>query len=252
MKKLKLTLLAIVALLGVGCTSAPHHARLMSYNIRNGKGVDDNVSLERIARIINAERVDAVALQEVDSITRRYPIDVAAELATMTDMYATFSGSISFQGGKYGIAVLTREKPISSRRVPLPCRLEPRSLLIVEMKEYYFCSTHLSLNEEDRVASVEIIAKELGQLDKPAILAGDLNAEPMEAPIELLKEHFQLFEKSGPEGPYTWPADEPNIEIDYIALHRAADITADITAHYVVAAPIESDHRPIVAEILLP
>ncbi len=252
MKNIILALGTIAMLLAVGCQTVPTNARLMSYNIRNGRGVDDSVSLERVARVINTENVDAVALQEVDSITRRYPIDVATELGRMTNMYATFGGAIELQGGKYGIAVLTREQPISFRCVPLPCRLEPRALLIVELEDYYFCSTHLSLNEEDRVTSVEIIAKELSQLDKPVVLAGDLNAEPTERPIQLLKESFQVFDKTGPKGTFTWPADAPNIEIDYIAVCNSQNAAIDLKTHYVVAAPVESDHLPIVAEIAFP
>lgn len=252
MKHIKLAIAVIVISLMAGCQSAPINARLMSYNIRNGRGIDDSISLERVARVINAEEVEAVALQEVDSVTRRNPIDVATELGRMTNMHATFGGSIDFQGGKYGIAVLTRERPISFWRVPLPCRLEPRSLLVVELERYYFCSTHLSLNEQDRVASIEIIIDELSRLNKPVVLAGDLNALPTEQPIQLLKQHFQVFDKTGPEGCCTWPADAPNIEIDYIATYAAEKMPAEVKSHYVVAAPVESDHRPIVAEIVLP
>lgn len=45
--------------------------RLMSYNIRHGAGLDGRSDFERIAEVIKREHPDVVALQEVDSVTRR-------------------------------------------------------------------------------------------------------------------------------------------------------------------------------------
>ena len=73
-----------------GCATSTTSTRLMSYNIRNGKGMDKQVSLERIAEVINNANVDAVALQEVDSVTGRYPIDVAKVVGELTNMHPTY------------------------------------------------------------------------------------------------------------------------------------------------------------------
>ncbi|EJX03797.1 metallophosphoesterase [gut metagenome] len=52
--------------------------RLMSYNIRNGKGMDNETNLDRIVDAINRCLPDVVALQEVDSVTGRSGgVDVA-------------------------------------------------------------------------------------------------------------------------------------------------------------------------------
>ena len=40
--------------------------RLVAYNIHHGEGMDGKLDLERIARVIAAEKPDLVALQEVD------------------------------------------------------------------------------------------------------------------------------------------------------------------------------------------
>ena len=169
-------LLAIVALVTFSsCGPRQIHTRLMSYNVHNCVGLDGELSVERIARVINEADVEAVAIQELDSMTTRYPgHDMLSEVAALTGMYPTYAPTIDYRGGKYGVGMLTREKPISHRQVPLPCRSEPRTLLIVELENYYYCCTHLSLHEEDRVTSVAIIIEELSKLDKPAIIAGDL------------------------------------------------------------------------------
>lgn len=253
-----LTLLAAVAavIAAPSCRRTTEaELRLMSYNVRNCCGLDDSVSYERVARVITAAAPDILALQELDSMTTRYPgQDVLGNLAALTGMYPTFAPSIDFAGGKYGIGMLSREKPLSHRRVPLPCRSEPRSLLIVEFADCYYCCTHLSLNAEDRVTDVCIIIDELSRLDKPAFIAGDFNAEPDEEAMLLLAQHFTVFAK---QPPATFPADKPSSEIDYICQYTAAQphAAARVENHHVIEpseAPdvtAASDHRPIVADV---
>ena len=232
------------------CGPRQIHTRLMCYNVHNCVGLDGELSVERIAGVINNAEVEAVALQELDSMTTRYPgHDMLSEVAALTGMHATYAPTIDYRGGKYGIGMLTREKPISYRQVPLPCRSEPRALLIVELEDYYYCCTHLSLHEEDRITSVAIIIDELSKLDKPAIIAGDFNALPNSFPMMALGRKFHIFEKSGT--PYTFPANEPKREIDYVALYTGGGATAEVVEHRVLSAPVESDHAPMVAEVVI-
>lgn len=236
----------LLSLLTVSC-SRTINARLMTYNVHNCVGMDDSLSCKRVADVILRENVEAVALQELDSLTRRFPEqDMLKNLATLTGMHATFGPSINFMGGKYGIGILTAEKPLSHKRIPLPCRSEPRSLLIVELEKYYFCCTHLSLHAEDRAASATIIAEELSKLNKPAVIAGDFNASTEEECMQLIKREFHIFNSGGYP---TYPADKPNIEIDYICLHKGLAPKATEVEYYVAKAAVESDHRPVVSEI---
>lgn len=250
MKSFVRLLLLLAAAFVVGCSPRPFTARLMCYNVHNCVGLDDSLSCERIARIINDADVEAVALQELDSMTARYPgHDMLSEVAALTSMHPTYAASIDYRGGKYGIGILTREKPLSFRRVPLPCSSEPRSLLIVELEDYYYCCTHLSLHEVDRIESVRIITRELAQLDKPALIAGDFNALPNSLPMMAMQRQFDIFAKQG--SPFTFPADNPEREIDYICLYKGAGDVAEVVSHTVVSAPVESDHAPIVAEVVV-
>ena len=230
--------------------SEPTHVRVMSYNVRNCTGLDRQTDYQRIANIIKAAECEAVAIQELDSMTMRYEgQDMLKNLAELTGMYPTFAGSIDYMGGKYGIGMLTKEKPLSFRRVPLPCRSEPRSLLIVELEDYYYCCTHLSLHAEDRLTSVGIIADELSKLDKPVMIAGDFNAEPEEESMKVMAEDFAIFKKDVTPS-YTFPADKPEIEIDYICLLKSDKVAKfEVLEHSIIEAPVESDHRPIVAEV---
>ena len=45
--------------------------RIMSYNVRNCNGLDKVVDFQRIADVINKACPDVVAVQELDSVTKR-------------------------------------------------------------------------------------------------------------------------------------------------------------------------------------
>ena len=152
--------------------------RILSYNVRNGKGMDNITDYQRVADVINRIAPDVVAVQELDSVTQRNNgVYSLGELAQRTLMHATYAGSIDYQGGKYGIGMLSKEKPVSYKRVPLPGREEKRSLLLVEFADYVVCCTHFSLTEEDQQASVELLVTALEGIRKPVFLAGDMNSE---------------------------------------------------------------------------
>ena len=162
MKKFTLIIVAALAFAFVACAPKQISTKVLCYNTHNCVGLDGEFSCERIAKIISEVDADAVAVQELDSMTTRHPgVDVLSELAKHTGMHAVYAPTIDYRGGKYGIGMLTKQKPLSYRQVPLPCRSEPRALLIVELEDYYYCCTHLSLHEEDRITSAAIIIDEL-------------------------------------------------------------------------------------------
>jgi len=222
--------------------------RAMTYNVRNCKGTDGVIDYKRVADVISEHNVEVVALQELDSMTTRYPgQDVLKNLADYTGMHSTFGAAISYKGGKYGVGVLSKEKPISYYCVPLPCSSEPRVLLVVEFENYYFCSTHFSLYAEYREQAVDIIVAEATKLDKPVIIAGDLNATRSEAEMVRLSRYFHIFEKF--DSPNTYPSSEPKTEIDYICLYKGRMAEAAVMQHFVPVVPTFSDHRPVVIDM---
>ena len=217
--------------------------KILSYNVRNCKGMDNITDFQRTADVINRVKADCVALQELDSATQRLNNAVALnELASRTKMFPTYNGSINYQEGKYGIGILTREKPIKAEAIPLPGKEEQRSLLIVEMKDYIICCTHLSLTAEDRVTSVRLIAEKLQKYSKPLFLAGDLNAVPNSKEITNLLNDFTIL--NNPLTP-TIPSSQPKKCIDYILVKKQSGINVNVIASEVVNEPVASDHRPV-------
>ena len=123
-----ISLLIIYTLLGsINVFAQTIHAkeensiRLMSYNIRNAKGLDNVTNYDRIANVIIEANPDIIGIQELDSVTGRSKgVDVLDVLSRETLMYSTYAASIDYDGGKYGIGILSKEKPINVIKVPLP------------------------------------------------------------------------------------------------------------------------------------
>jgi endonuclease/exonuclease/phosphatase family metal-dependent hydrolase len=255
MKKKLLSILTCVLVLSfTGCSPLTKSIgkerssiKILSYNIRNCRGMDDSTNYQRIANIITRIDPDVVMLQELDSATQRSNgIIVLNEIALVTGMNKTYGASIGYQGGKYGIGVLTKEIPVKWKVVPLPGREEKRSLLIVELNDYLICSTHFSLTEEDRKASVEIINSALKDTGKPVFLGGDFNSVPGSEVITNIEKKWLML--NNPEIP-TIPSNKPQRCIDFIF---AANFTGHtfVTKQTVVEdEPVASDHLPVWVEV---
>ena len=244
-------LILIAALLAMACEPSNVVTRnegelvLMSYNVRNGKGMDNKRNLNRTAAVIRAAQPDVVALQEIDSVTRRSEgNDVVAVLGRKCSMYHTFSKAIDYDGGGYGVALLSREKPVAVQRFALPGREEARTLLYVEFEQYAVVSTHLSLTAEDRMASLAVIDSVATMCTKPIYIAGDWNATPESAFGRALGEKMQYLTDTKA---CTFPADNPDRVIDYIVAPH--DQAVEVLRREVVNEPMASDHRPIIAVV---
>lgn len=237
------TFLLALASLFILSAQAQNTLRLMTYNIKNANGMDDVRSFQRIANVINNASPDVVAVQEVDSMTHRSGQKyVLGEIAERTQMHAYFAPAIDYDGGKYGVGLLTKQVPIRLQTMPLPGREEARTLILAEFEDYIYCCTHLSLTEEDRMESLKVLKTFADSSKKPFFLAGDMNAEPESAFIKELQKEYQII--SNPKQP-TFPAPEPKETIDYIAsLKQNAAGFAVISAR-VLNEPVASDHRPL-------
>lgn len=241
MKQRNFLIIILLGLVLVSCKQRP--LLVMSYNVRYCAGMDLVINYNRTASVINRQQPDVVALQEIDSMTiRSGRHDQLDELASRTQYHQVFGAAIDYDGGKYGVGILTREKPLSWKRIPLPGE-EPRVLLVVELRDYVMACTHLDLEEDQRLASVPLIVEEAQRWKKPFILAGDWNDGPDSELLQAMSQFFTVLSCTEP----TYPADEPNECIDYIAFFNSRHLEA-LESH-VINEPEASDHRPIVVKI---
>jgi endonuclease/exonuclease/phosphatase family metal-dependent hydrolase len=147
-------------------------------------------------RQLRALGPDVICMQEcrpLDGKSGRTTADVFADELGMHAHYAT---SCAWKEGEYaglpageeGLAIVTREKPLATRRLELPeARVaETRQLLSVQLATGWVHTTHLHYRLDDGVArekQVLAIDAELRAIGRdnttaPHILCGDFNATP--------------------------------------------------------------------------
>lgn len=237
-------ILLVLALFAFGASVASaQKVRVMSYNVHNCIGIDGVKSYKRCADVIKDAQPDIVAIQEVDSMSRRNNVYVLGEMAKHAGYHAYYHRTIPYKGGSYGIGVLSKKEALSVDFHPLPCRREPRGLLVVEFQKYYLLATHLSLVEADRLTSVEIIKDVVSKLDKPAFIAGDMNARPTSKPMKAFKKYAQVLND---ENKFTIRADNPRACIDYIL---GTNGKFKVLKDRVIYDTYASDHLPLYVDV---
>lgn len=229
--------------------------RVMSYNIHVGVGMDKKLDLQRIADVIKQEKVDLVGLQEVDrGVKRTEGKDEIAELAKMTEMHFAFAHNLDYQGGQYGVAILSRY-PITNidhRKYENKRVAERRGMLRAEVnlggKTFNFVTTHLDYQYADsRLFETEQLLSFLTAVKGPMIVAGDFNDEPVGSSYKLMLGRFEdSWMRSGGKGEgLSYPADKPVKRIDYIFTAPGSVKTKRAW----IVNTLASDHLPLVAEV---
>jgi endonuclease/exonuclease/phosphatase family metal-dependent hydrolase len=224
-------------------SSASETITVLTYNVRNCLGLDNTVNYQRVANVISKINADVVALQELDSATNRSKqVSVLHELARFTGMVPTYHASINFQGGKYGIGIISKEKPLNVEGIALPGTEEKRSVVAIEMKNYVFVCTHFSLTEEDRIKSVSLIDELTAKYAKPVLLGGDLNATPGSSVVKAFSKNWNVLTDTSK---LTIPANKPTECIDYILARKQEKYTLNVLQSVVENEPVASDHLPV-------
>ena len=223
--------------------------KVLSFNILHGATTKGDFDLDRIAGVILQADPDFVALQEVDYKTNRAKkYDLVTELGWRVKMAPIFGRAMMYDGGEYGEGVLSKHTFIQTRNIPLPYTPgnEPRAALEVitvlnSTDTIAFIGTHLDhlKDEKDRLAQARRINEVFYSNKYPAILAGDLNAQPGSTPIKVLQELWTAsFDRNNPKP--TFPSDHPRVKIDYVMFlpeHRWKVIESKV-----IQDSIASDH----------
>jgi len=229
--------------------------RILAYNIHHGEGMDEVLDLDRIARLILDVDPDLVALQEVDSVVARTEgVDQAAELGRLTGMQPLFGRFMDYQGGAYGMALLTRLPIRNNTNFRLPDGDEPRSALsaVVELPEsgrrLRIVGIHFYRTEEERLSQAVTLEELLAtKEDLPTILAGDFNSTPGSVVLNHLEQSWHVVDKGADR--LTYPSYNPEREIDFFMWRPAGAFT--MLHQELLDEPVISDHRPLVLELLM-
>jgi len=225
--------------------------RVLSYNLHAGRGMDNAVDLPRLANIIANQTPDAVSVQETDWIhPRSGNVKMMQVLCDLTKMDGALGANLNWNDGKseYGNGFLCgwQFEVMDNLHFEHEDNSEPRGALIVKVHgpvPFYFVSTHLPLGTAQK-AMLQMITAHLEEKKyTPAIMAGDFNSLPDSQAIEYLREKWTVANDVNPM--FTFPADNPNIQIDYIAFTPKNAFT--VLDCRCVPEKTASDHRPISA-----
>jgi endonuclease/exonuclease/phosphatase family metal-dependent hydrolase len=256
---------AIVA--GAGRPPAPRGLRVLVFNIHAGKDAAGAANLDGIASVIRSSQADVVLLQEIDRHTARSGnVDQVATLQHSTGFDAAFGPSLlHYDGGEYGIAILSRFAIGFRQTIPLPVRpvqtraggsQEPRVALLAFTHPLTtppilrVLNTHLDPADGtargQEVSHLVEAYQDQAVAKTPVIVGGDFNSTPDNPVLQPLRAAGlrDAWSECGSGDGFTYPADKPAKRIDYLflsgGLQCAGAQVLDVQA---------SDHRPLLVTL---
>lgn len=238
--------------------------KVLTYNIYHGEENYNrgHSNLGKIAAVINKYRPDFVAMQEVDSMTKRtagfnngVKKDLVAELAKMTGMYGYFGKAMDYSEGGYGEGLLSRypAKPVV-HALPTPEGGEGRALIVVEHqfpngRKMAFAGTHFCHEfEENRLAQARAVTDILLGLNMPVAVGGDFNITPDTDPYKAIAQKMDDAALLFGNPQFTFSYDKPKYRIDFVFLNRGSWKVKKVE---VINTEDGSDHLPVLVTLEL-
>lgn len=250
--------------------SSEINAKVTTYNLQAGMGIDGKYDLDRIASTIRETGADIIGLEEVDvhwgsRSAYENTIKLLAEkldmeyfFAPIYDLEPSVPGSPRQQ---FGVAVLSKY-PISyaenhditrlSTQDPDPePELGPGFLeaqIDVNGAKVWFYVTHLDYRGDPTIREMQVSDMLAIMSDHHYnILVGDMNALPDAEELAPLFYWFDdAWDKTQEQDGFTYPTDDPIKRIDYV--FTSPRMNVDDTF---ITSSQASDHLPITADITL-
>ncbi|AQT70138.1 exodeoxyribonuclease III (xth) [Anaerohalosphaera lusitana] len=238
--------------------------RIMTYNVHSCKGMDGRISPLRVAKVIEQYEPDVVALQELDVGRRRtFGRDQAQTIADLLRMDLHFHPAMRIEEEQYGDAILSRF-PLKLIKAGAICgrqgkpRREPRGAILAEIEvdgnSVRILNTHLGLNASEKALQVdELLSSDwLGNEDtgRPVIFCGDFNFPAGSALYQRCMKHFDEIDNGRRRRLRSFWGRYPLIRVDHI-FYRGPIAVAQCETGDTHLARIASDHRPVIADLIL-
>ena len=229
--------------------------RVMSYNLHQGFDTEGHHSVEELAKVIEAEQPDIVALQEVSrGWVINGSVDVLVWLSQRLGMDYVWGPATD---SVWGNAVLSRFpiKEFRNHEMPNNDALRfDRGFIVLEAdlgqgETLDVIATHFHAGDADsaiRVPQARAVIEAITS-GRPTVLLGDLNGPPHAPEIQMLTNAglSDAFVSSRAAGRgYTFPADSPSKRIDYI--WSSSDLKA---RDFSLPDSSASDHLAVVATL---
>lgn len=269
-KAAALSLAGVMALSALSCgpqggPPAPADSfKAVTYNML---AADGGQGIKGIVATLKSTNADLIALQEVDKNTHRSgKVDQARHIAGELGMKYTFRSHYNYNGGEYGVALLSKH-PISdvqrhaikdSALKMLQAKVElPSGEVSAYVVHFHPFTNPLAEapkkteNNKARAAELSKIQALVAEAKGPALVMGDFNTIGAE-----LAANFT--DACGKSDQATWPTASPKV---HKGLRWLGDAGAGVRIDYIWASDKlnvhgckvvdsnASDHRPVVAEI---
>jgi len=227
--------------------------KIMTYNLHNGFNTGGNLDMEALARVIEDNNPDIVALQEISRgwlVSGR--LDMLSWLSQRLNMQYVYGPTAD---PLWGNALISRYPITECSNSELP----PRDLFMLRGfttvkidtgngNSLIVIATHFHhLNEDSDIRQLQapVIIDAWNGAERTVIM-GDLNARPDWPEMEMLREAglIDAYEAAGSGDGFTYHSATPVERIDYIW------VSPDLTVSEVkVPSSLASDHLPLMATI---
>ena len=234
---------------------APSSLRVVTYNIRAA-----DYGLSKIIATLKQGKADIIALQEVDKLVRRTGrIDQPKTIARSLGMNYVFRKHFSYQGGEFGLTLLSQYKIDQVQRVRvrrsnlvlLKARVHTpgRSTVVIVVHFHptnpFDKATTKKENDAARLREAQRAFEMATTHDTPFLIMGDFNANSGSPAYGLFAKKFQdCCQVAGGLWDKTWLSKFPITRIDYIWVSRHFRVLRCRTL-----ASSASDHLPVIAKI---
>jgi endonuclease/exonuclease/phosphatase family metal-dependent hydrolase len=215
--------------------------RVATWNVHGMRG-----GVKEVARVIHAEELDIVLLQESGPRRRLRTLGETLGMVVCADPWA-------FPRRRIQNAVLVRSglaAIVSSRlrRFSGGSLLYPRGVLVADIDHRVsMLSVHLGLSRSERARHIGQLVARLDGSSASFVVGGDLNALPGDpGPSSLAGLASDCWEAVGDGAGSTFPSHAPTARIDYLFAGRAYRPIQAWTA-----GDTASDHLMVVAELAL-
>jgi len=235
-----------------------HEIRLMTYNIRKGKGANGRAknSMPRLGQALDGLKVDLLLCQEVfhgesDGSSQ------SAALAQSLQMSCYYGANKFRQIGHHGNTTFTRLKVERFENHDISTnRLEKRGALYLRMKfngsSLHVFNVHLGLNKKQRLEQLSRIRRMVPERcgeDEPVVLAGDFNDWSRKLDRTVIEQlgFSNAFADLGHKETRTWHARKPIFGLDRIyvknlKIRKVERLSGEPWSEL-------SDHLPLLADV---
>jgi endonuclease/exonuclease/phosphatase family metal-dependent hydrolase len=226
--------------------------RVATYNILAGRQ-----GLDEVIAAVQSLDADIIGLQEVDRGTRRSGgVDQPQRIADALGMDVAFAHHREYDGGRIGVALLSRYAITKARRIALPtgglASLDAEIALASDVMRVIVVHLHptdprdppakRAKMDAARMREASTVLEVARATSDPLVVLGDFNARPTGPEYAAFA---TVLRDACPDDTATWPATFPLVRIDYVWTSSALKSVG--CPHIATSA---SDHRPVIADLV--